>query len=60
MKETYYFLHDYNARNDPKIPAMISKYGAEGYGYLAFIRITFIYRIIIEFLSQYFPIYFLL
>ncbi len=41
MKETYYFLHDYNARNDPKIPAMISKYGAEGYGYLAFIRITF-------------------
>lgn len=33
MKETYYFSHDYNARNDPKILAMRSKYGAEGYGW---------------------------
>ena len=33
MKETYYFSHDYNARNDPKILAMRSEYGAEGYGW---------------------------
>lgn len=33
MKETYYFSHDFNARNDPKILAMRSKYGAEGYGW---------------------------
>jgi hypothetical protein len=33
MKETYYFSHDYNARNDPKILAMRSKYGSEGYGW---------------------------
>lgn len=33
MKETYYFSHDFNARNDPKILAMRSKYGSEGYGW---------------------------
>ncbi len=31
-KEAYYFSHDANARNDPKISAMRSVYGTEGYG----------------------------
>ncbi len=31
-KETYYFSHDYNARNDEKILELRSVYGAEGYG----------------------------
>jgi len=32
MKDAYYFKHDSNARNDPKIKALIKKYGIEGYG----------------------------
>jgi len=32
MKDSYYFKHDSNARNDPKIKALINKYGMEGYG----------------------------
>lgn len=32
MKDAYYFKHDSNARNDPKIKALIHKYGIEGYG----------------------------
>jgi len=32
-KDAYYFFHDSNARNDPKILAMRSVYGAEGYGW---------------------------
>ena len=32
MKDAYYFKHDSNARNDPKIQALIKKYGIEGYG----------------------------
>ena len=32
MKDAYYFKHDSNARNDPKIKALINKYGMEGYG----------------------------
>lgn len=31
-KESFYFRHDYNARNDDKILELRSKYGAEGYG----------------------------
>lgn len=31
-KDAYFFSHDYNARNDPKILALRSVYGAEGYG----------------------------
>lgn len=31
-KETYYFSHDYNARNDPKIVKLRMKFGWEGYG----------------------------
>jgi len=31
-KDTYYFSHDYNARNDEKILELRVKYGAEGYG----------------------------
>lgn len=31
-KEAYYFSHDANARQDPKILAMTSVYGIEGYG----------------------------
>ena len=31
-KETYYFSHDYNARNDHKIKRLISKHGYLGYG----------------------------
>ncbi len=33
MKDAYYFTHDSNARNDPKISAMRSVYGATGYGW---------------------------
>lgn len=32
MKDAYYFKHDSNARHDPKIKALINKYGLEGYG----------------------------
>jgi hypothetical protein len=31
-KDTYYFSHDYNARNDEKILELRSQFGAEGYG----------------------------
>lgn len=33
MKDAFYFSHDANARNDPKICAMRSVYGGEGYGW---------------------------
>ena len=33
MKDTYYFSHDSNANQDPKILAMRSVYGWEGYGW---------------------------
>jgi uncharacterized protein YdaU (DUF1376 family) len=32
MKDTYYFSHDYNARNDSKIKKLLSKHGFTGYG----------------------------
>jgi len=32
VKDTYYFSHDYNARNDEKIKRLIRKYKMEGYG----------------------------
>ena len=32
MKDAYYFKHDAHARHDPKIQALIDKYGMEGYG----------------------------
>lgn len=32
LKDAYYFPHDANARSDPKIMALIKKYGIEGYG----------------------------
>lgn len=32
MKETYYFSHDYNPTNDPKIVCLIGNYGGLGYG----------------------------
>ena len=31
-KETFYFSHDYSCINDPKIQALIGKFGARGYG----------------------------
>lgn len=31
-KETYYFQHDYNARNDDKVLELRSRFGGEGYG----------------------------
>jgi len=43
MKETFYFKHDYNSHNDPKIERMIFKETWEGYG---------IYWALIEKLSQ--------
>jgi hypothetical protein len=33
MKDTYYFSHDTNAKNDPKIMAMRNVYGSKGYGW---------------------------
>ena len=32
MKDARYFHHDSNARHDPKIQALIKKYGMKGYG----------------------------
>lgn len=32
-KEAYYFSHDSNARQDPKVLAMMSVYGPKGYGW---------------------------
>lgn len=32
MKKTYYFQHDYNARNDPKLQALIVEMGVAGIG----------------------------
>jgi len=32
MKESYYFPHDYNAKNDPKCQALINDFNYEGYG----------------------------
>ncbi len=43
MKEAYYFSHDSNARNDPKIRALRKQYGIAGYG---------LYWIIIEMLRE--------
>lgn len=31
-KESFYFQHDYNARNDDKVLELRARYGAEGYG----------------------------
>lgn len=31
-KESYYFSHDYNARNDRKIAALVSEFKSSGYG----------------------------
>ena len=31
-KEAYYFSHDYSTTNDPKVQALLGKYGAKGYG----------------------------
>ena len=42
-KEAYYFSHDANARQDPKILAMMSVYEAKGYGW---------YWIIVEMLRE--------
>jgi hypothetical protein len=32
-KDAYYFAHDYEPVNDPKISAMMDDFGASGYGY---------------------------
>jgi len=32
MKDVYYFAHDFEASNDPKIMALLSEFGATGYG----------------------------
>lgn len=32
MKEVYYFQHDYNARNDPKLQDVLIEHGAAGFG----------------------------
>ena len=32
MSDARYFTHDDNARHDPKIQALLKKYGLEGYG----------------------------
>ncbi len=42
-KETFYFSHDYNARNDIKIQALLVEHGAIGYG---------IFWIIVEILHE--------
>lgn len=42
-KETFYFSHDYNARNDIKIQALLVEHGAVGYG---------VYWVIVEILHE--------
>ena len=42
-KETFYFSHDYNARNDIKIQALLVEHGAAGYG---------VYWVIVEILHE--------
>src|SRR5690625_502978 len=42
-KEAYYFSHDSNARQDPKILEMMSVYDTEGYGW---------YRILVEMMRE--------
>jgi hypothetical protein len=42
-KEAYYFSHDANARHDPKILAMRSEFGIQGYG---------VYWVIVEMLRE--------
>jgi DnaD/phage-associated family protein len=42
-KDAYYFSHDQNARNDPKIMALRTEYGMEGYG---------LYWVIVEMLRE--------
>ena len=42
-KETFYFSHDYNARNDIKIQALLVEHGAVGYG---------VYWIMVEILHE--------
>lgn len=32
QKESYYFPHDYNAVNDPKVMGLLNQFGAVGYG----------------------------
>jgi len=32
MKDSYYFSHDYNARNDPKLQELLMELGMEGVG----------------------------
>lgn len=32
MKDSYYFQHDYNARNDPKLQDVLIEFGVEGIG----------------------------
>ena len=32
MKDTYYFQHDYNARNDPKLQEVLLEHGVAGVG----------------------------
>ena len=36
MKETFYFAHDYNARNDPKLQNVLFDLGVEGIGWFLF------------------------
>jgi hypothetical protein len=40
MKETFYFSHDYNARNDPKILMLRGEFGNEGYALYFYILET--------------------
>ena len=43
MKETYYFSHDYNATQDPKMMALMAKCGLQGVG---------MYWVLVELLHQ--------
>ena len=40
MKESFYFSHDYNARNDQKILMLRGKFGNEGYALFFYILET--------------------
>lgn len=56
MKDVYYFSHDGNARNDPKILLLRAEYKAAGYAYyfmiLEMMREAHDYKLVLPFLCQ--------
>ena len=43
-KDAFYFPHDYEATNDPKLQALVGEFGAAGYGIYSKILSYYIQR----------------